>query len=83
MKYKSLAITDTDDLLFGCAPKPLVTRQGLRLGGGLVYPELNFTLPPMEIAAATMPAVVRHYQGIVKDALRDARIARTHRSHKI
>jgi methanol--5-hydroxybenzimidazolylcobamide Co-methyltransferase len=72
MKYQSLAIANADDLLFGSAPKPLVTRHGLRLGGGLVYPELNFTLPAMEVAAATMPAVVRHYQAIIKDALRRA-----------
>jgi len=72
MKYQSLAIANADDLLFGTAPRPLVTRQGLRLGGGLVYPELNFTLPPMEVTGATMPTVVRHYQEIVKDALRRA-----------
>src|ERR1017187_1571147 len=72
MKYQNLAITNADDLLFGTAPKPLLTRQGLRLGGGLVYPELNFTLPAMEVTAATMPAVARHYQGIIKDALRRA-----------
>src|ERR1039457_7387412 len=53
MKYQNLAITNADDLLFGTAPKPLLTRQGLRLGGGLVYPELNFTLPAMEVTAAT------------------------------
>ena len=72
MKYRRLAIANSDDLLFGSAPKPLVTRQGLRLGGGLVYPELNFTLPTMEVTAATMPTVVRHYQEIIKDALRRA-----------
>ena len=72
MKYRSLAIANSDDLLFGSAPQPLVTRQGLRLGGGLVYPELNFTLPMMDVTAATMPVVVRHYQEIIKDALRRA-----------
>ena len=72
MRFQSLAIPNADDLLFGTAPKPLVTRHGLRLGGGLVYPELNFTLPPMEITAATMRTVVRHYEGIIKDALRRA-----------
>jgi len=72
MRYRSLAIASADDLLFGTAPRPVVTRQGLRLGGGLVYPEINFTLPAMEITAATMPAVVRQYQGIIKDALRRA-----------
>lgn len=72
MRYRSLAITGADDLLFGTAPNPLVTRQGLRLGGGLVYPELNFTLPVMEVNAATMPAVIRHYEEIIKGALRRA-----------
>jgi methanol--5-hydroxybenzimidazolylcobamide Co-methyltransferase len=72
MKFQSLAITSTDGLLFGTAPRPLVTRHGLRLGGGVVYPELNFTLPTMEITAATMPTVVRHYEEIIRDALRRA-----------
>lgn len=72
MRYRSLAIASADDLLFGTAPRPVVTRQGLRLGGGLVYPEINFTLPAMGITAATMAAVVRQYQGIIKDALQRA-----------
>src|SRR5271169_2208885 len=72
MKFQSLAIADADDLLFGSAPRPLVTRQGLRLGGGLVYPEINFTLPAIEITAATMPAIVRQYRDIIKDVLRRA-----------
>ena len=72
MRFQRLAFPNADDLLFGTAAKPLVTRHGLRLGGGLVYPELNFTLPPMEITAATMRTVVRHYEGIFKDALRRA-----------
>jgi methanol--5-hydroxybenzimidazolylcobamide Co-methyltransferase len=72
VKFQELAIPNPDDLLFGTAPKPLVTRHGLHLGGGIVYPELNFTLPTMEITAATMPVVVRHYREIVRDALRRA-----------
>src|ERR1017187_3370772 len=37
-----LAISNPADLRFGVAPKPLTTRQGLTIGGGLVYPEINF-----------------------------------------
>jgi methanol---5-hydroxybenzimidazolylcobamide Co-methyltransferase len=69
---RPLAIACADDLLFGHAPRPLATRHGLRLGGGLVYPEINFTLPPMEVTAATMPVVVRHYREIIADVLRRA-----------
>ncbi len=72
MKFRELAIPHADDLLFGCAPKPITTRRGLRIGGGLVYPEINFTLPPMEITAATMPIVLRHYREMIADTLRRA-----------
>ena len=69
MKFRQLAINQADDLLFGTAPRPLRTRQGLHLGGGMVYPELNFTLPPMEVTPATLPEVARHYRQIITGAL--------------
>lgn len=72
MKFRQLAITNPDDLRFGFAPKPLRTRRGLQIGGGQVYPELNFTLPPMEVSPATMPVVARHYREIITDAMRRA-----------
>jgi len=72
MKCQQLAITNPDDLPFGHAPNPLRTRHGLHIGGGMVYPELNFTLPTMEVTAATMPTVTRHYREIITDALRRA-----------
>lgn len=72
MRFRQLAIPRSEDLLFGIAPKPLKTRRGLHLGGGLVYPELNFTLPTMEVTAGTMPLVTRHYREIITDALRRA-----------
>src|ERR1039458_1193554 len=40
-----LAISDPADLRFGVAPKPLTTRQGLTIGGGVVSPELNSPPP--------------------------------------
>ena len=58
MHYTSLAINDPLDLIFGVAPHPLTTRSGMVIGGGLVYPELNFTLPPININAANMPEVI-------------------------
>jgi methanol--5-hydroxybenzimidazolylcobamide Co-methyltransferase len=73
MKYRNLTIDSPDDLLFGTAPHPVTTRRGLTIGGGQVYAELNFTLPPMEVSRANMPEVVRHYQEIVSGALDRAR----------
>jgi methanol--5-hydroxybenzimidazolylcobamide Co-methyltransferase len=72
MHYQSLSISDPADLIFGLAPKPVTTRSGMVIGGGTVYPELNFTLPPMRIDAATMPEVRRNYEQIIEGALRRA-----------
>lgn len=69
MHYKTLAISDPSELVYGIAPKPLTTRLGLEIGGGLVFPELNFTLPNMEIKEATLPDVYRHYRQIAHDTL--------------
>jgi methanol--5-hydroxybenzimidazolylcobamide Co-methyltransferase len=72
MRYTSLAIEDPTDLIFGVAPRPLTTRSGMVIGGGTVYPELNFTLPPMRIDASTMPEVRSNYKQIIEGAMRRA-----------
>jgi len=69
MKYQSLAIETPESLVFGTAPKPLKTRSGMVIGGGQVYPELNFTLPSMTITKDTMPRVLEHYKEIINGAL--------------
>jgi methanol--5-hydroxybenzimidazolylcobamide Co-methyltransferase len=70
--FHQLAINDPDELRFGVAPRPLVTRQGLTVGGGLVYPELNFTLPPMSVDEHNLPEVHRQYREIITSALQRA-----------
>jgi len=70
--FQNLAISDPNDLYFGVSPKPVITRHGMVIGGGLVYPELNFTLPPIEICEATWPEVRSHYQQIIAGALQRA-----------
>jgi methanol---5-hydroxybenzimidazolylcobamide Co-methyltransferase len=72
MQFDHLAIADAAELRFGVAPKPLTTRHGLTIGGGLVYPELNFTLPPMFVNESTMPEVRTQYQQIINGALQRA-----------
>ncbi len=64
--YTELAIKDLDAFVFGHAPKPVTTRSGLVIGGGTVYPELNFTLPPMEIEANTMAEVRAQYTQMIE-----------------
>lgn len=67
-KFKSLAIPDVKDLMFGRAPRPIRTRRGMVIGGGTVYPELNFTVPPMEITKATIRELSAMYSDVIKDA---------------
>lgn len=72
MKYKSLVINNPEDLMFGIAPKPVKTRRGLEIGGGQVYPELNFTLPVMSINDSSLQEVYTHYREIAEGALERA-----------
>jgi len=69
MKYNKLEIESADKLVFGTAPHPVTTSRGLVIGGGKVYPELNFTLPPMTVSEENMAEISRHYREIVTGAL--------------
>lgn len=66
--FASLAIDDPRELVFGKCKYPITLRNGMVIGGGTVYPELNFTLPGMEIEANTMPEVRRQYTEMIEDA---------------
>ncbi len=66
--FSSLAIDNPAQLCFGQAPTPLITRRGLHIGAGTVYPELNFTLPPMHIQSESIPEIQTMYEQILKDA---------------
>lgn len=67
--YDKLAISNPDNLRFGVAPKPLKTRSGMEIGGGLIYPELNFTLPSIEIKKDNWTEICGHYRQIITGAL--------------
>ena len=70
--YQALAIDNADDFLFGHSPHPLTLKNGLVIGGGTVYPELNFTLPIMSIEKSTMPEVCKQYTQMIQEASRRA-----------
>ena len=65
-RYTALAITDLDDFVFGRAPRPVKAGNGLVIGDGLVFPEVNFTLPPMNIDAGTLPDVQSQYAAMIE-----------------
>ena len=71
-RFTSLAHPHADDLIFGRAEYPLVTRHGLVLGGRTVYPELNFTLPDLAVEEANLPLILAQYEEIISGVLHRA-----------
>src|SRR5512146_734523 len=71
-EYHSLAISQLDDFIYGTCPKPVELSNGLVIGGGMVYPELNFTLPSMVITPETMDEVRVQYTQMITEACKRA-----------
>jgi methanol--5-hydroxybenzimidazolylcobamide Co-methyltransferase len=70
MKLESLpsglAINSPDELVFGQAPKPVSCGRGVEIGTGKVLPEINFTLPSMNIDEQSWPEVRRQYMEMMR-----------------
>jgi methanol--5-hydroxybenzimidazolylcobamide Co-methyltransferase len=67
--FSRLAYESAGDLVFGTAPKTVRLRNGITIGGGRVFPEVNFTLPAMEVNESTMPEVLSQYREMVSGIL--------------
>jgi methanol--5-hydroxybenzimidazolylcobamide Co-methyltransferase len=63
--FTTTAYQNVDSFIFGKAEFPVKLKNGMAIGGGTVYPEINFTLPPMTIGADTMPKVIENYREII------------------
>ncbi|MGO8757582.1 MAG: methyltransferase MtaB domain-containing protein [Terracidiphilus sp.] len=70
--FSSLAIPNQDRLLYGVCPHPLACGLGLTIGAGAVFPEVNFTLPPITIGDDTWADVKAHYEEMAAQILRRA-----------
>ncbi len=64
-EFKSTAYQDLNDFIYANAKYPVALKNGMVIGGGTLYPEVNFTLPTMNIAESTMPEVIRNYKEII------------------
>jgi methanol---5-hydroxybenzimidazolylcobamide Co-methyltransferase len=69
---KKLAVSALDDFVYGRAPHPVTCGHGLVIGAGPVVPELNFTLPAMDINEQTWPAVLNEYRDMIRHTLERA-----------
>jgi methanol--5-hydroxybenzimidazolylcobamide Co-methyltransferase len=70
--YSTLAYENLDEFVYGRAKKPVTLKNGLVIGGGTLYPEVNFTLPTMQITKETMPEVIRQYKEIINGVCKRA-----------
>lgn len=70
--FNELAIQKAEDFIFGTSPFPVKLKNGLVIGGGEVYPEINFTLDTMEINALTFPKVREEYSQIITSVCKRA-----------
>lgn len=70
--FSKLAYASADDLIYGFSRYPVSLKNGLTIGGGIVLPELNFTLPNMLINGGTMKEVRKQYHDMMEDAAKRA-----------
>jgi len=71
--FNQTAHDNLTDFVYGKALKPVVLNNGMVIGGGTVYPEINFTLPTMLITQESMPEVIRNYKEIITGICQRAR----------
>ncbi len=72
IQYNKLAVPDQANLVFGRSPRPVACGFDLRIGDGQVFPEVNFTLPAVEIDESSWARVVAHYNEIARAVVRRA-----------
>jgi methanol--5-hydroxybenzimidazolylcobamide Co-methyltransferase len=71
--FNELAVKSLDDFIYGIAPYPVTAKNGMVIGGGAVYPEINMTLPPITVDESTMPEVRKQYAEMIEGILKRAK----------
>ena len=71
--FETTAYERLDDFVYAHAKYPVLLKNGMSIGGGTQYPEINFTLPTMQIEENTMKEVLRHYHEIATGVCERAR----------
>jgi methanol--5-hydroxybenzimidazolylcobamide Co-methyltransferase len=69
-RYSTLATSDPGRLVFGRAARPVACGFDLTIGAGLVFPEVNFTLPVIDLVEANWAQVRGHYDEMARNILR-------------
>ncbi|MDR1293132.1 MAG: methanol--corrinoid methyltransferase [Clostridiales Family XIII bacterium] len=64
ISYTKTAYDNLDDFVYAHAVHPVTLKNGISIGGGTMYPEVNFTLPTMLVNEGTFPEVINIYKEI-------------------
>jgi methanol--5-hydroxybenzimidazolylcobamide Co-methyltransferase len=67
--YSSLAYSSPNDLVFGRSIKPLHCKHDVTIGGGMVFPEVNFTLPSMHVTRPGFDKVRAEYAAMITSVI--------------
>ena len=70
--YRTLDVAGPQELVFGRAPRPVQCGLDLAIGAGVVFPEVNFTLPAIEVNSQNWPEIVEHYHEMAASILKRA-----------
>lgn len=73
LEFKNTIYQDINDFIYANAKYPIQLKNGMSIGGGTLYPEINFTLPMMMIEQNTMPEVLKNYKEIITGICERAR----------
>ena len=69
-RYSDLAYRSADEMMYGQALHPVTCGFGpLEIGGGLVYPEVKYTLPTMSVTAETRAEVMAQYDAMTQSVV--------------
>lgn len=71
--FDTTAYQNLGDFIFGKSIHPITLKNGMTIGGGTMYPEINFTLPTMSITQDTMQEVLNNYKDIITEVCERAR----------
>jgi methanol--5-hydroxybenzimidazolylcobamide Co-methyltransferase len=77
VSYRALAIPEVERLVFGLSPRPVRCGFDLTIGAGMVFPEVNFTLPTIEVCEGSWAEIVAQYDEMARDILARAVALRT------
>ncbi len=65
IRFQQTAYQELNDFIYAHSKYPVTLKNGMVIGGGTLYPEVNFTLPTMTIDQSTMTEVIRNYKEII------------------